>query len=322
MLQSSEDAQAHLETGQSLLGPGWREVESFEDLTDEDEYTTDEEELYAVLDFGQAIDRQQMQSESTYQLIGLDTPLPFIKLGNQVYQGEMSPLIGDEVILGMVRDPANPTKPSHVPLHTASRHLLFRPIVLKSQAEAEINPPPATSDAATPGGPIPEEATFALPKPRGRPKGATSRPRIVVRSEEDVRNMDIGSLPDNIIIDIEPLAVHGEPLAPSTRLTKLQAERIVLGLTARNRIKRSHDTPGPSNPVLVSQAGRRARERAAAAAGVGGSGHDGEEADMEGNAEAGPSEDVIVSRTRDGAPRAPSKAKGQGYGGDRPCSGR
>jgi hypothetical protein len=34
---------------------------------------------------------------------GLDTPVPFIKLGNQVYQGEMSPLIGDEVILGMVR---------------------------------------------------------------------------------------------------------------------------------------------------------------------------------------------------------------------------
>lgn len=43
MLQSAAEAEAHLESGPSLLGPGWREVESFEDLSDEDEYTTDEE---------------------------------------------------------------------------------------------------------------------------------------------------------------------------------------------------------------------------------------------------------------------------------------
>lgn len=86
MLQSVEDAQAHMEAGPSLLGPGWREVASLEDLSDDEEYTSDEEvgpsqflawskaedaleELYAVLDLGQAIDRQTIQTESTYQLI-------------------------------------------------------------------------------------------------------------------------------------------------------------------------------------------------------------------------------------------------------------
>jgi hypothetical protein len=43
MLQSAEEAEAYLESGPSLLGPGWREVAAFEDLSDEDEYTTDEE---------------------------------------------------------------------------------------------------------------------------------------------------------------------------------------------------------------------------------------------------------------------------------------
>lgn len=43
MLQSATEAEAYLESGPSLLGPGWREVDNFEDLSDEDEYTTDEE---------------------------------------------------------------------------------------------------------------------------------------------------------------------------------------------------------------------------------------------------------------------------------------
>jgi hypothetical protein len=49
MLQSAEDAEAHLDSGRSLLGPGWREVTFFEDLSDEDEYTSDEEVSYPPL---------------------------------------------------------------------------------------------------------------------------------------------------------------------------------------------------------------------------------------------------------------------------------
>ena len=43
MLQSAEEAQYHLDHGDSLLGRGWKEVQALDELSDDDEYTTDEE---------------------------------------------------------------------------------------------------------------------------------------------------------------------------------------------------------------------------------------------------------------------------------------
>jgi hypothetical protein len=33
----------------------------------------------------------------------MDTTNPFLKIGSQVFRGEMTPLIGEEVILGLIR---------------------------------------------------------------------------------------------------------------------------------------------------------------------------------------------------------------------------
>jgi hypothetical protein len=33
----------------------------------------------------------------------MDTPMPFLKIGEHVFQGTVAPLIGDEVILDVVR---------------------------------------------------------------------------------------------------------------------------------------------------------------------------------------------------------------------------
>lgn len=36
-------AEDELHAGSSLFGPGWREVEAFEDMSDEEDYSSDEE---------------------------------------------------------------------------------------------------------------------------------------------------------------------------------------------------------------------------------------------------------------------------------------
>jgi hypothetical protein len=43
MIQSGKDAERFLQEGQPILGKGWKEVETFEDLEDLDEYESDDE---------------------------------------------------------------------------------------------------------------------------------------------------------------------------------------------------------------------------------------------------------------------------------------
>lgn len=86
-------ASASSSHGHSLLGDGWQEVPSFDDLDDDDddEYESEEEvcgrfaddrsrsallypltklqELYAVLDLGNEVDAKTLMTEGTYQLI-------------------------------------------------------------------------------------------------------------------------------------------------------------------------------------------------------------------------------------------------------------
>lgn len=42
---------------------------------------------------------------------GLDTALPHLKIGNAVLQGEITPLIGSEILLGLIRSTSHPAFP-------------------------------------------------------------------------------------------------------------------------------------------------------------------------------------------------------------------
>ncbi|WRT67969.1 uncharacterized protein IL334_004943 [Kwoniella shivajii] len=144
MLQSSEDAHRLLEQGQSLFGEGWNHVNSFDEI-DEDEYEDEEEEIYVTMDLGPTIDSRALQTETQYQLVGLDSPLPFLKVGNQIFQGQVTPLIGDEVILGLIRNSDNPHEPSHPPLYSTNHRITFQAITLKPQFQSQsalTDPPP------------------------------------------------------------------------------------------------------------------------------------------------------------------------------------
>lgn len=86
----SDDAEIfrRLEHGRTLLGPGWKWVESFEDIND-DAYEEEEEEVsrasfvesrhgeatqsdkqeYLLMDLGTSVDTRTLQTEAAYQLI-------------------------------------------------------------------------------------------------------------------------------------------------------------------------------------------------------------------------------------------------------------
>lgn len=67
------------------------------------------------MDLGTAMDGRTLQTEAAYQLIvgylyppslthqGMDTSMPFLKVGEHVFQGKVTGLIGDEVLFDVIR---------------------------------------------------------------------------------------------------------------------------------------------------------------------------------------------------------------------------
>ncbi|BEJ16943.1 hypothetical protein CspHIS471_0603440 [Cutaneotrichosporon sp. HIS471] len=146
----SDDARIRrtLEHGRTLLGPGWRCVESFDDIN-EDAFEDEDEEEYVLMDLGTSVDTRTLQTEATYQLIGLDTPIPFLKIGENVFEGRISPLIGDEVVFDVVRQEES-QRPHYRPLLKTRQRVEFRGISLVERgAEREVPQPKSPKIAGT-----------------------------------------------------------------------------------------------------------------------------------------------------------------------------
>ncbi|OWZ26982.1 hypothetical protein C347_06633 [Cryptococcus neoformans AD2-60a] len=184
-----------------LLGNGWTHLASFDDL-DDDEYEH-EEEVYVTLDLGTTFDNKSLQAESQYQLIGLDTPTPFLKLGNQVFKGEITPLIGDEIICGLIRNHEDPHNPTHPPLFSTSQRITFQPGTLRPKDQSTPVPVPApghglnisepaqgqgtesglSGTGSGAGGPS-TSFTGAVPRPRAGGKRGNKTRRVIEHPDE------------------------------------------------------------------------------------------------------------------------------------------
>ncbi|KIM87757.1 hypothetical protein PILCRDRAFT_814474 [Piloderma croceum F 1598] len=77
------------------LCPGYKQVESF---GADEQYEDDEEVSYVTLDLGAGVEPTLVASSSTYRLIGLDTPTPFLQLSGTIWKGQHDSLIGSEII--------------------------------------------------------------------------------------------------------------------------------------------------------------------------------------------------------------------------------
>ncbi|PLW53924.1 hypothetical protein PCANC_03748 [Puccinia coronata f. sp. avenae] len=82
------------------LGSRWQQVSEFppSDPNDPDDEWTEEVE-YVTFDFGHSHAPSPISSYSGFQVLGLNTPHPFLKIGDQVYRGEYESLVGTELIM-------------------------------------------------------------------------------------------------------------------------------------------------------------------------------------------------------------------------------
>ncbi|CCM01862.1 uncharacterized protein FIBRA_03933 [Fibroporia radiculosa] len=72
----------------------YRQVETF---GPDQEYESEEEVVYVTLDLG-TIEPTLVPSSSTYCLIGLDTPTPFLQLSGTIFKGQHQRLLGTELL--------------------------------------------------------------------------------------------------------------------------------------------------------------------------------------------------------------------------------
>jgi hypothetical protein len=87
-------------SSEKRLAPGFRQVDAFDP---DDNYECDEngnvieEVSYVTLDLG-AVEPTLVPSSSTYRLIGLDTPTPFLQLSGTIFQGVHQSLLATELL--------------------------------------------------------------------------------------------------------------------------------------------------------------------------------------------------------------------------------
>ncbi|KAL5522006.1 hypothetical protein ACEPAF_1862 [Sanghuangporus sanghuang] len=87
------------------LFSGYKHVEQF---GPEEDYEDDEvEECYVTLDLG-CVDQTLVPSSSSYRLVGLDTPTPFLQLSRTVMRGRFRTLIGTKLIFKDVSEETDP----------------------------------------------------------------------------------------------------------------------------------------------------------------------------------------------------------------------
>ncbi|KDN35270.1 hypothetical protein RSAG8_11705, partial [Rhizoctonia solani AG-8 WAC10335] len=116
-----------------------------------------DEEYYLTLDLG-AVDPSLLSNCASIRLVGLETPTPFLQLGDLVFQGIHTRTLGTELVLdtnGVVAQ--------------SEHKVLFNPVQLIPKAETETEPEPASHDPVAGGSAAPR--TRRRGRGRGRGKG-------------------------------------------------------------------------------------------------------------------------------------------------------
>ncbi|XAO27624.1 hypothetical protein I312_106482 [Cryptococcus bacillisporus CA1280] len=257
----------------SLLGKGWTHLSSFDDL-DDDEYEP-EEEVYVTLDLGTTFDSKSLQAESQYQLIGLDTPTPFLKLGNQVFKGDITPLIGDQIICGLIRNHDDPHNPTHPPLFSTNQRITFQPGTLRPKDQSIPSATPGhdlsiseqakgqeieqgvevgmsgisrsgSVSGARAGGP---STLFAGATPRPGAGGKRgNKTRRVIEHPDELNTFDLDAMGPHQSVELGPRVMESLGLALSSDgqgvlLTKKEMENVLLGVPVtgkKGRPKKPH----------------------------------------------------------------------------------
>ncbi|KAG6373532.1 hypothetical protein JVT61DRAFT_6174 [Boletus reticuloceps] len=126
----------------TTLVPGYRQVDSF---GPDEEYVDEEEEVsYVTLDLG-VVEPTLLPSTSTYRLIGLDTPTPFLQLSGSIFKGRHDMLLGTELLFTEEKsahgtDDTHPNKRSLAHVGSTEQRIRFKEVQLKEKARTEPMP--------------------------------------------------------------------------------------------------------------------------------------------------------------------------------------
>ncbi|KAI0804542.1 hypothetical protein BC629DRAFT_1487838 [Irpex lacteus] len=163
------------------LFQGFVQVEQFGDdqVYEQIDGEVIEEVEYVTLDLG-SVEPTLVPSTSSYRLIGLDTPTPFLQLSGTVFKGEHQSLLGTELLFTDSKDDqAERNKKGLAYVANTERRIRFREVELKPKNQsnlafiAEISPSTvvATSSKKKITGTVEElvgNETGSAPRGRGR----------------------------------------------------------------------------------------------------------------------------------------------------------
>ncbi|KAF8127207.1 hypothetical protein EV363DRAFT_1418486 [Boletus edulis] len=121
----------------TTLVPGYRQVDSF---GPDEEYVDEEEEVsYVTLDLG-VVEPTLLPSTSTYRLIGLDTPTPFLQLSGSIFKGRHDMLLGTELLFTEEKNDTHPNKRCLAHVGSTEQRIRFKEVQLKEKARTEPMP--------------------------------------------------------------------------------------------------------------------------------------------------------------------------------------
>ncbi|KAF8638383.1 hypothetical protein AX17_002244 [Amanita inopinata Kibby_2008] len=114
------------------LCPGYQHVEEF---GPDEEYESGEEVSYVTFDLGN-IEPTLVPSSSTYRLIGLDTPTPYLQLSGTVLKGRHDSLLGTELLFMDEKDAQDRNKRPAVHVANTEQRVIFKEVRLQPKAVA------------------------------------------------------------------------------------------------------------------------------------------------------------------------------------------
>ncbi|KAI6127109.1 hypothetical protein EDD17DRAFT_1490699 [Pisolithus thermaeus] len=124
------------------LAPGYRQVEAF---GPDEEYEDEEEVSYVTFDLG-TVEPTLLPNSSTYRLIGLDSPTPYLQLAGSVFKGRHDRLLGTELLFTEEKNDKGSTKRSLVHAGSTEQRVCFKEVQLKEKARH----PPEEGSSETP----------------------------------------------------------------------------------------------------------------------------------------------------------------------------
>ncbi|KAI0641806.1 hypothetical protein C8Q79DRAFT_989477 [Trametes meyenii] len=210
-------------TSSSALFLGYKHVEAF---GPDEEYESEEEVEYVTLDLG-TIEPTLVPSSSSYRLIGLDSPTPYLQLSGTKLKGQHQSLLGTELLFTEARDDQQHAQGKKPLIHVATteRRIRFKEVELrpKGEASASDGPTGSTSKSSTVAKKVQTQMDHVMGTQSGssrrgrggRKRGGTTKKQTQSQSHSQTKEKARAEEPPTEATEPQPEASTTDPLNPT-----------------------------------------------------------------------------------------------------------